>query len=87
MSDKSDEAFTQPPNTAKMATMTERTPDALLAERLMQLKASKVFVGRYRTSDQYVNSEHVAEVLAGAVGYRTVIEFCIAVLEDRYEEI
>jgi len=61
----------------------EKTEDAQLAERLMQLPISKNFQGMFRSSDQYVNSDRVAEVLVSEVGYRNIIEFCVTTLERR----
>ena len=61
----------------------EKTEDSILAERLMHLPISKNFQGMFRTSDQYVNSDRVAEVLVSEVGYRNIIEFCVTTLERR----
>jgi hypothetical protein len=57
--------------------------DQILAERLMQLPVSKNFQGMFRTSNQYVNSDRVAEVLSSEVGTRNIIEFCVTTLERR----
>lgn len=59
------------------------TEDTQLAERLMQLDISKNFQGMFRTANQYVNSDRVAEVLASEVGTRNIIEFCVTTLERR----
>lgn len=61
----------------------EMTEDAFLAERLAKLRAWSKIIGMYRTPDQYVNSEHVAEILVHEVGIRNVIEFCVTELERR----
>lgn len=61
----------------------EMTEDAFLAERLTKLRAWSKIIGMYRTADQYVNSEHVAEILVHEVGIRNVIEFCVTELERR----
>jgi hypothetical protein len=57
--------------------------DGLLAGRLMQLDVGKKVQGMYRTSNQYVNSERVVEVLVSEVGIRNVIDFCVTTLERR----
>jgi len=57
--------------------------DQILAERLMQLPVSKNFKGMFRTSNQYVNSDRIAEVLSSEVGTRNIIEFCVTTLERR----
>lgn len=57
--------------------------DVDLAERLAALPIYKNVMGMYRTSDQYVNSPRVAEVLLHEVGVRDVIEFCVTALEKR----
>lgn len=57
--------------------------DQILAERLMQLPVSKNFQGMFRTSNQYVNSDRIAEVLVSEVGIRNIIEFCVTTLERR----
>ena len=59
------------------------TEDTLLAERIMQLDVSKNFQGMFRTANQYVNSDRVAEVLVSEVGTRNIIEFCVTTLERR----
>lgn len=61
--------------------MFKQSEDALLAERLMKLNTSGFLQGRYRTPDQYVNSEYVASMLMEEVGVRAVIEFCVTTLE------
>jgi hypothetical protein len=61
----------------------QSTEDAQLAERLMQLDISKNFQGMFRTPNQYVNSDRIAEVLASEVGTRNIIEFCVTTLERR----
>lgn len=55
--------------------------DVLLAERLMELPVSKNFQGMFRTANQYVNSDRIAEVLVSEVGTRNIIEFCVTTLE------
>jgi hypothetical protein len=57
--------------------------DQILAERLMRLDVAKNFQGMFRTSNQYVNSDRVAEVLSSEVGTRNIIEFCVTTLERR----
>lgn len=61
----------------------QSTEDAQLATRLMRLDVAKNFQGMFRTANQYVNSERVAEVLASEVGTRNIIEFCVTTLERR----
>lgn len=63
--------------------MFQMTEDAFLCERLAKLPAWSKIIGMYRTADQYVNSEHVAEILVHEVGIRNVIEFCTTELERR----
>ncbi len=61
----------------------EDTQDAYLCERLTKVQPWNKIMGMYRTADQYVNSEHVAEILVHEVGIRNVIEFCVTELERR----
>jgi hypothetical protein len=61
----------------------QSTEDALLAERLMKLDISKNFQGMFRTPNQYVNSDRIAEILVAEVGYRNIIDFCVTTLERR----
>jgi hypothetical protein len=63
--------------------MFEMTEDAYLAERLMQTCVQPKIIGMFRTPDQYVNSECVAEILVAEVGIRNVVEFCVTELERR----
>lgn len=68
---------------AKQSDMFEMTEDAFLAERLMKTSVQPKVIGMYRTADQYVNSEHVAEILMHEVGIKSVIQFCVTELERR----
>ena len=63
----------------------EKTEDAMLAERLMQVddQITSRIQGMYRTPEQYVNSAQIAEVLVARIGYRNIIEFCVTTLERR----
>jgi len=63
--------------------MFKQTEDAQLAERLMKTKIGPRIQGHYRSSDQYVNSPLIAEILVEEVGVRNVIEFCVTTLERR----
>lgn len=59
------------------------TQDVRLCERLTKVRPWDKIMGMYRTADQYVNSERVAEILVHEVGIRNVIEFCVTELERR----
>lgn len=61
--------------------MTDRTYDAILAERLMQTKVARKLQGRYRLPEQYVSSMEVASTLVKAVGIREAIEILVSELE------
>ena len=65
----------------KQSDMFERTEDAILAERVMQTSIGPRIQGRFRDSKDIVNSSEVAEMFAGLVGSRTIIEFCVTLLE------
>lgn len=65
----------------KQSDMFERTEDAILAERVMQTVVGPRIQGRFRDSKDIVNSAEVAEMFAGVVGSRAIIEFCVTLLE------
>lgn len=67
----------------KIDDMFEITEDAALAQRLVCTPVWPQIIGMYRTADQYVNSEHVAEILMHEIGIRNVVEFCVTELERR----
>jgi hypothetical protein len=77
--------------------MLDQTEDAKLAERLMRTSVADRIQGMYRTSDQYVNSRVIANLLVKELGLwdeyvslsnpsgtaRGVIEICITEFEKR----
>jgi hypothetical protein len=65
----------------KQSDMFERTEDAILAERVMQTVIGPRIQGRFRDSKDIVNSSEVAEMFAGLVGSRNIIECCVTLLE------
>lgn len=61
--------------------MFKHSEDSILAGRLMKTSIAPLIQGRFRSSEQYVNSEYVAGILTDEIGPRAVIEFCVTTLE------